>query len=385
VKVAIVANLPSHFKTKLFETISEHYDAHFFFFSDGGESWIEKKNKLEIGDYQGEWLRGFKIGNTRITMGLFSKLFQGNYDVIIAGIVGRFALPATFVTAKILRRPLIICTNLWFHPKTFFHRMSFPVLKFIYRHSDAIVVYGYHVRDYLVSLGIDESKIFYSWNVIDNDMFNKPVPNKVLEDLRVACNVRDQKVILYVGRLSEEKGLKYLLEAYRAIPPKLNASLLIIGEGNQKRELSQYVRENRLGQVHFLDYVPNNQLPYYYALADVFVLPSVTTRTFKEPWGVVINEAMNQACPVIATDAVGAAVGGLVEEGKNGFVVPEKNSEALRDVITNMLSNRVRHLQMKEYAKRSIQDWNHLKSFHGFREAIDYALRSKRKNIRKPG
>ena len=66
-------------------------------------------------------------------------------------------------------------------------------------------------------------------------------------------------------------------------------------------------------------------------MADVYVLPSITTRLFKEPWGLVVNEAFNQGVPVIATDAVGAAAGGLVENGVNGFVVPEGNSRAIEE------------------------------------------------------
>ena len=60
----------------------------------------------------------------------------------------------------------------------------------------------------------------------------------------------------------------------------------------------------------------------FYAGSDVVVVPSVPTRDFLEPWGLVVNEAMNQGVPVIATDAVGAAAGGLVRHERNGLVVP---------------------------------------------------------------
>jgi glycosyltransferase involved in cell wall biosynthesis len=70
-------------------------------------------------------------------------------------------------------------------------------------------------------------------------------------------------------------------------------------------------------------------LPGLYAAADVLVLPSIRTATFTEPWGFVINEAMHQGTPVIATDAVGAVAGGLVRDGRNGLVVPERDPEAL--------------------------------------------------------
>ena len=67
----------------------------------------------------------------------------------------------------------------------------------------------------------------------------------------------------------------------------------------------------------------------FYAAADVLVVPSIPTRTFREPWGLVVNEAMNRGLPVIASDAVGAAAGGLVQDGRNGLVVPAGEPVAL--------------------------------------------------------
>jgi len=78
-----------------------------------------------------------------------------------------------------------------------------------------------------------------------------------------------------------------------------------------------------------LGHVPRKELAALYAAADVLVLPSLETATFKEPWGLVTNEAMLQGTPVIASDAVGAAAGGLVLDGRTGFVVPAGDASAL--------------------------------------------------------
>ncbi len=71
------------------------------------------------------------------------------------------------------------------------------------------------------------------------------------------------------------------------------------------------------------------ELRNVYAACDVLVLPSIATRTFREPWGLVVNEAMNRGLPVIASDAVGAAAGGLVRDEANGLVVAAGDSDAL--------------------------------------------------------
>ena len=63
------------------------------------------------------------------------------------------------------------------------------------------------------------------------------------------------------------------------------------------------------------------------------VVPSVPTRDFLEPWGLVVNEAFHQGVPVIATDAVGAAAGGLVQHERTGLVVPAGDADALRAAL----------------------------------------------------
>ena len=85
-----------------------------------------------------------------------------------------------------------------------------------------------------------------------------------------------------------------------------------------------------------LDPVAPVELRNLYAAADVLVLPSIPTRTFREPWGLVVNEAMNQGLPVIASDAVGAAAGGLVRDGRNGLVVPAGDSAALAGALRRL-------------------------------------------------
>ena len=74
----------------------------------------------------------------------------------------------------------------------------------------------------------------------------------------------------------------------------------------------------------------------FYAGSDVVVIPSIPTRDFREPWGLVANEAFNQGVPVIATDAVGAAAGGLVRHERTGLVVPAGDAAALAAALRRM-------------------------------------------------
>ena len=145
------------------------------------------------------------------------------------------------------------------------------------------------------------------------------------------------KVVLYVGRLTPSKGLADLVRAAADVAD-VNPLLVLVGEGSLRGELE--TRANAAGvATRFVPHVAPSELYLYYAAADVLVLPSVTTAAGKEPWGLVVNEAMNQATPVVASTAVGAAAGGLVRDGETGLVFPEGDSSALARALRSVLTD----------------------------------------------
>jgi glycosyltransferase involved in cell wall biosynthesis len=88
-----------------------------------------------------------------------------------------------------------------------------------------------------------------------------------------------------------------------------------------------------------------------YAGSDVVVIPSVPTRDFLEPWGLVVNEAFHQGVPVIATDAVGAAAGGLVRHERTGLVVPAGDAAALSAAIERLRDDPALRRRLGEQAR----------------------------------
>ena len=83
--------------------------------------------------------------------------------------------------------------------------------------------------------------------------------------------------------------------------------------------------------------LPRERLPVAYAAADLLALPSIPTPRFREPWGLVCNEALHQGTPVVATTAVGAVAGGLIRDGETGLVVPPNDPAALAAAIDRLL------------------------------------------------
>jgi glycosyltransferase involved in cell wall biosynthesis len=301
------------------------------------------------------------------------KLLQKPYDAYIKGINGRFALPITYLIARLKRKPFILWTGIWMRLQTPAHRFFFPLTRYIYRHADAIVVYGEHVKRYLLSEGVAPERIFIAAHAMDNEAYNRSITEEEQVALRQRLQLEPQdKIVLYLGRLEAGKGVVYLLQA-AALTERSDTVLLFAGTGSEQNRLQALTEEYGLSQqVQFAGYVPIQQAIQYYAIADIFVLPSITTPVFKEPWGLVVNEAFNQGLPVIATDAVGAAGGGLVIDGVNGLIVPEKNSAALANAMASLLDDEQLRRQLGQNARHKISEWDNERMVQGFREALRF-------------
>jgi glycosyltransferase involved in cell wall biosynthesis len=108
----------------------------------------------------------------------------------------------------------------------------------------------------------------------------------------------------------------------------------------------------------------------FYARADVVLIPSLASRRFREPWGLVANEAMNQHTPIIATDAVGAAAGGLVRHERNGLVVPAGDEAALAAAIRRLHDDRDLRLRLGEAGARDVAAYTYEAWAGGFSAAL---------------
>jgi glycosyltransferase involved in cell wall biosynthesis len=293
--------------------------------------------------------------------------------VYIKCINGRFALPVTYSTARLQGKPFILWTGIWMRLKTLIHRLFFPLTRHIYRHADAVVVYGEHTRQYLIGEGVAPERIFVAAHAVDNDAYNRTITQQerttLREELRLASN---QKVVLFLGRLEEVKGLSYLLHAFASLPTG-DSVLVLAGTGSQQEELEQLALELGIAErVRFVGYVPADRAVPYYALSWLFVLPSITLAKSKELWGLVVNEAFNQGVPVVTSDAVGAAAGGLVQDDINGFIVPERDSQALAAAMQRILADEDLRQRLGQAARQRIGGWDNERMVSGFLEAIDY-------------
>ena len=165
----------------------------------------------------------------------------------------------------------------------------------IYAGADAVVTYGEHVSRYVRGRGA--RRVHVAPQAVDGSFWG--ARGNVAPALS-----RQPFVALFVGRDVPEKGLGVLRSAWDAAG--VEGELVVVSGGHSPEQLRNL-----------------------YAAADVLVVPSLRTRTFREPWGLVTNEAMHQGTAIIASDQVGAVAGGLVRHERNGLVVSAGDADAL--------------------------------------------------------
>jgi glycosyltransferase involved in cell wall biosynthesis len=138
---------------------------------------------------------------------------------------------------------------------------------------------------------------------VDNDRFLSlcQATRSRLPAERTALGLGDRKVVLFVGRMLERKGAQYLLEAAAAIRRGgLDLTVLLVGDGPMRATWERRAQTLLPGAVRFLGSRALDDLPLFYQLADLFVLPSV-----EEVWGLVVNEAALAGLPLIVSDSCG--------------------------------------------------------------------------------
>lgn len=154
---------------------------------------------------------------------------------------------------------------------------------------------------------------------------------------------RDENIfqILSVGYLIERKGFEYLIKAMKEVLTKHeNVQLKIVGSGPLENKLNNIITDMDLNEkVEILKNVSDEDLLKLYNLSDLFVLPSVVdSQGNTEGLGVVLLEAMACGLPVIGSDVGG--IPDIIEEGKTGFLVQEKNISELSKTILHLINDK---------------------------------------------
>lgn len=205
-----------------------------------------------------------------------------------------------------------------------------PIRSWALQYSDIALTYGTKSKEYLRFLGFKKS--IYPF-------INSTIVKKSEEKLNVReilCLSPEDKIVLYLGRVVERKGIRVLIDSLGMIDND-HIKLIVVGGGEDLEEMKVYAKEQiRQKKIFFLGHIIPEKRSNYYEQSDVFVIPSFFHNGVPEPWGLTVNEALQFKKPVIATEAVGAAFDLITNN--NGVIVSENDPNSLKDGIEMILS-----------------------------------------------
>ena len=220
---------------------------------------------------------------------------------------------------------------------------------------DGFVVPGKSSRDYLLSYGVPDERIFTAPNAVDTEFFStcSEMVRKSAAESRKRLGL-PARFFLFVGRLLVVKGVFDLLDAYEALTPKLRREigLVFVGTGPAEAELRRRAVSITPGSIVIAGFVQREQLPAFYALANVFVFP-----THSDPWGLVVNEAMACGLPVICSSAAGCGAD-LVKHGWTGRIVGAGDVDELASTMNELTRDAEQRSRMGQRGQKRILQYS---------------------------
>lgn len=356
-KVLFTANIPSPYRVDFFNELGKQCELTVLFereyAKDREYSWTG--NGIE--SFRAVFLKGLQAGNdSAFCPGILKYLSLNKYDVIVIGGYSTYTGMLAIEYMKLGRISFILNSDGGLiKPDS---HVRYRIKSHFISAASAWLSTGRMTTEYLIHYGANAKNIsVYPFTSLwEKDILEKPPSQLEKQSIRRKLGIQENKVILSVGQFIPRKGYDVLLNA--CFNMDTDIGMYIIG-GEPTVEYLRMKENLHLEHTYFIGFKKKKELAEFYKAADLFVLP-----TREDIWGLVINEAMAHALPIVTTEKCIAGVE-LVEPGENGFIIPIEDTEALSAAIKKILSNEEPE-KMMESSIRKIQSYTIEKmvSFH---------------------
>lgn len=349
-KILMVTNIIAPYRIVKYNEINKQIKDDFcvWFMSETEQN---RKWKIDYGkiNFPYEVLKGFTINlkipirkYLHINPGFYKKLVNYKPDIVI---VGGYDSVHYFLTSKYTKRynkKLIISVESHELSSRMNNKIITKIKRYAISLADSYIASSILAKEYLINLGADKEKINIVYNTVDNNLFhiNADFSNRDIE----AKNIKEVKKFIYVGRLEEEKGLKYGIMALNKI--NYNWELSIVGDGTKREMLENMV--NKLGikkRVNFMGFLSREEIAKLYFKSDFFLFP-----TLNDPCPLVVNEALLSGLFCLISKLAGNTKDFIIE-GKNGYIFDPYDIDDIVDKIN--LSLKLKDID-KYFIRKSI-------------------------------
>ncbi len=368
-KMAIIAPVPFHYHAPLYREINNSLDVDLMVYFCSKETIsgkdVEKTYKtIGMLECEDELLRGYKYKFIKnyspkpsylrsifglANFGIWHEIKVKDYDIVVLQAWNNLTWWIAFFACLKFKTPVFFMTDSNIASeltKGIFTKIIKKIFigNFLLKKATGFLVSGTANENFYKYYNVRKEKMIrvpFSWgydkflNIFKQSKFHK---TKIREGLGI---LKNDFILLYVGRLSKEKSLGVLLKAFKKLNIK-NKKLFIVGDGPERAGMEEFIRKNEINGVSFLGFQPHKIISDFYIASDVFVLPSK-----HETWGIVVNEAMCFGLPIIVSDRVGSGFD-LVKNNYNGFVFTSGKVDGLIECV-----EKIYRMSDEEYANFS--------------------------------
>lgn len=301
-----------------------------FLISDRNETYSEKTG---IGDrVTVYWLKGIKIpGQQGYYKDLNLILNKNHYDLIQALDDSQITTVLTSIYCKRKGIKFVLWQGMYENYPEKYKRIiqylfDWTLLKILRNNTKYCIAKTTSAKKYL------EMKHFSNINVIPVGLELENFSNRIKIDYRKKLGIPgNQSILLYVGKVEERRKPIFCMDVYQRVKEKNNDCCIVyVGKGPMLEEVHNYVKENNIRDVHFVDRIPQNELPDLYSESSLFILP-----TRYEIFGMVLMEAMYFASPVITYKAAGPV--DVIDNEKDGIVMNDFDVDKWSEKIISHL------------------------------------------------
>ena len=226
-RIALVTTYPSDYRLPLYRLLAARDGLEVLCYGRGARyapAWsADLDAQLAAADFPARRIDGPRAA---LTLGR-------EYDAVIAPFAGGSMLPAAYVGAKRFGTPFVLWASVWHQPRSVTHALALPVTRHIYRHADAVIAYGEHVRRFAAQIRGRDDDIFIAPQAVERDLFGRHVDDAEIAAFRAEHELGDGPLVLYTGRLVAEKGIEVLAEAWPRVTAP--ATLVLAGDGPLRR------------------------------------------------------------------------------------------------------------------------------------------------------
>jgi glycosyltransferase involved in cell wall biosynthesis len=322
---------PAPYKVNLFNGLSHHLDLTVFFERKLGK--YQRLQYLDADRYQFKhrFLKGIPIGKeNHLSNEVIRHLKTHTYDFVVMNGYSSLTEIITILYLQHHNIPYYIYVNGGLIRKESF--LKFQLKKRLI--SKAI---GYFsptklIDDYLLYYGatIDKINHFPYSTVFDQEVISQPLTLQEKQSLRKIVGLPlEGNVFMAIGEFIPRKNFSALIQAWRRVPTSMH--LMLIGEGKETSRYRRMIKRYQLKNIHLTSFQPKNLILSYLRASDGFILMSK-----EDIYGHVVNEALSQGIPVLASDKVIAAKV-LIQAGVNGYLLPLSNMDRLPKLLHQLL------------------------------------------------